>query len=86
MTEVIYFGGIFFQILAWSWAFWIDGDTGASKEFLILELISFALFGLGILIDFIADRIRAKNRRRREEIRRRRQFREWKDEEWRKAE
>lgn len=84
--EIIYGTGIAFQVMAWTWAFLFDGDGGADKVFIIMELYSFACFGIGLLIDFIRYKIRQRKQRRREDVRRRRQLREWKEQEWREAE
>lgn len=84
--DFIYMVAVILQVLVWSWAFWIDGDNGASREFMIMELLSFGLMGLGLLIDYIRGIRKERKRQEREAAKRRRQFREWKEEEWRRAE
>lgn len=63
--DMIYGAGITLQIMAWTWAFLVDGDNGVSREFWVTEAAGFAVIGVGLILDHILRR--SKEDRRRDE-------------------
>ena len=60
--DMIYGAGITLQIIAWTWAFLVDGDNGVSREFWIMEAAGFAMFGAGLLLDHLIRRFKEDRR------------------------
>lgn len=52
-------------LMAFNWAFWVDGDAGPSKEFDIMIVITFILAAVSFLIDYRRTQILRERRLKR---------------------